>query len=58
MWAEALRRDGIPAVIRSRATGALPSDAGGHYIMVLESDADQALAVLEEIGLEPGDRLR
>ncbi len=56
MWVEALRRDGIPAMLRSRALGALPSDQV--YICVLENDAADALSLLDQLGLPPEDRLR
>jgi hypothetical protein len=55
MWLEALRREGIPAMLRSRALGALPSDHV--YICVLENDVADALALLEQLGLRPEDRL-
>ncbi len=56
MYVEALRRDGIPAFLRSRAGGALPTDIT--YLYVLENDVSDALALLETMGLRKEDRLR
>ena len=58
MWAEALRRRGIPCVLKSHAYGAIPSGLEGALLFVLESQADEALEVLEIVGLRPEDRLR
>lgn len=57
MWVEALRRRGIPAILKSPSLGALPAVTSGAKLYVLESQAETALEYLAGLGLADADRL-